>query len=74
MEVATPDAESVLAPPRLTPSTVNWTVPLGTAPVPALDRVTVAVNVTDCPWTEGLTLLVTTVAAAAFVMVTVPAT
>src|ERR1051326_4057054 len=42
---------SVCAAPRLAPPSLNWTVPVG---VPEL-AVTVAVNVTDWPKSEGLT-------------------
>jgi len=46
--VATPDPFSVPVPSVVTPS-LNVTAPVGVPPVP----VTVAVNVTDCPNTEG---------------------
>src|SRR5262245_3892182 len=50
--VATPP-ERVAGPPRFVPSIVNWTVPVG-VPLPLL-AVTVAVEVTVWPHTEGFT-------------------
>ena len=47
-------AESVTALPKLTPLVLNWTVPVG-VPAPGATAVTVAVNVTDWPNTDGLT-------------------
>ena len=51
--VATPLAFRLTAEPKFTPSILNWTLPLG-VPVPGDTAVTVAVNVTDWPKTEGL--------------------
>ncbi len=54
---ARPEVETVASPPtsgwavsRSTPSTLNWTVPVG-VPTPA---VTVALNVTLVPYVDGL--------------------
>jgi len=57
---AVPDPESGTAAPNGTPSTENWTEPVGVAlVVPVL--VTVAVKVTDCPKIDGFTEEVTVV-------------
>ena len=45
--------ETVTGDPKLLPSIANCTVPLG-VPVPGAVALTVAVNVTDWPNTEGL--------------------
>src|SRR5258705_454250 len=51
---AVPDPDSGTAAPNGTPSTENWTEPVGVAVVvPAL--VTVAVKVIDCPKIDGFT-------------------
>ena len=50
------------------PSIVNVTVPLG-VPAPGATAATVAVNVTDCPNTEGLAEEVTTVVVLALLTV-----
>ena len=50
--VATPLAFRLTAEPKFTPSILNWTLPLG-VPVPGDTAVTVAVNVTDWPDSEG---------------------
>src|SRR5262249_45154387 len=58
---AAPDHGSGTAAPNDTPSTKNWTVPVGVAvlmPAPAV-LATVAVKVTDCPKIEGFTEEVT---------------
>ena len=59
--VATPEALSVAVPREVIPS-MKFTVPVG---VPAPDEATVAVKLTDCPNTAGLTDAVTTVVVAA---------
>ena len=46
--------------PRVVVPSLNVTVPVG-VPAPGAVTVTVAVNVTDCPKTDGFTLEVTTV-------------
>ena len=50
--VATPLATTAGL-PTLLPSILNWTVPVG-VPAPGAVAVTVAVNCTACPKTEGL--------------------
>lgn len=58
-----PDPERGTAAPNGTPSTENWTEPVGVAvliPAPAA-LATVAVNVTDCPKIDGFTKEVTVV-------------
>src|SRR5215469_15563403 len=60
---AAPDPDSGTAAPKAAPSTKNWTEPVGVAvliPAPAV-LVTVAVNVTDCPKTDGFAEEVTVV-------------
>jgi hypothetical protein len=52
--------ESVTGAPKLEPSTINWTVPVG-VPTAGEAAPTVAVNVTDCPVIEGLTDEITAV-------------
>jgi hypothetical protein len=55
--VAFPEPESGTAAPNNTPSTENWTEPVGVAvlmPAPAV-LATVAVKVTDCPKIDGFT-------------------
>ena len=47
-----PDKVTVL--PKFTPLVLNWTAPVG-VPLPGVTAPTVAVNVTACPDTEGLT-------------------
>jgi hypothetical protein len=54
---------NVTGPPTGVPSTLNCTVPVGTA-VPWVGA-TVAVKVTDCPYTDGFNELVTVVVVAA---------
>jgi hypothetical protein len=57
---AVPDPESGTAEPNGTPSTENWTKPVGVAVVvPVL--VTVAVKAIDCPKIDGFTVEVTVV-------------
>jgi hypothetical protein len=54
---AFPEPESGTAAPNSTPSTENWTEPVGVAalmPAPAV-LATVAVKVTDCPKIDGFT-------------------
>ncbi len=46
--------------PRLVPPSLNCTLPVG-VPEPGATADTVAVNVTDCPNTEGLLFELTTV-------------
>lgn len=67
LKVATPLPFKDTAVPRLLPLSLNCTVPDG---VPAL-AVTVAVNVTDCPKSDGFTDELTVVVVAA-VTVAVP--
>jgi hypothetical protein len=60
---AGPDPESGTAAPNGTPSTENWTEPVGVAvliPAPAV-LATAAVKVTDCPKIDGFTEEVTVV-------------
>jgi hypothetical protein len=60
---AVPEPESGTAAPNDTPSTKNWTVPVGVAvlmPTPAV-LATVAEKVTDCPKIDGFTEEVTVV-------------
>jgi hypothetical protein len=52
VKLATPEPSSIPAPSGVEPS-MNITVPVG-IPEPGALEVTVAVNVTDCPNTEGL--------------------
>src|SRR5262245_22563265 len=59
--VATPPARAIGL-PKLLPSTLNCTLPLGVPPVP----VTVAVNVTGWPKTEGFAEELTEVAELTF--------
>ncbi len=56
-DVATPLPFRVTAVPRFPPSTLNCTVPVGVPP----PLVTVAVNVTLCPNTDGFTDALTAV-------------
>jgi len=58
-DVALPPTR-VTGAPKFTPSIVNCTVPVG-VPVAGATTVTVAVNVTLCPKTDGLTDDVTVV-------------
>ena len=51
-EVAEPEVK-VIAEPMALPLSKNWTVPVA-VPAPGETAATVAVNVTDCPKTEGL--------------------
>jgi hypothetical protein len=57
---AAPDPDSGTAAPNATPSTENWTEPVGVAVSPEV-LATVAVNVTDCPKIDGFTEEVTVV-------------
>jgi len=52
LSVATPEPSSIPVPSVVEPS-MNVTVPVGT-PEPGALAATVAVNVTDCPKTEGM--------------------
>ena len=52
-EVAEPEVK-VIAEPMALPLSKNWTVPVA-VPAPGETAATVAVNVTDCPKTEGFT-------------------
>ena len=52
-EVAEPEVR-VIAEPMALPLSKNWTVPVA-VPAPGETAATVAVNVTDCPKTEGFT-------------------
>ena len=52
VDVAEPEV-NVTALPKGTPSPKNWTVPVA-VPAPGETAATVAVNVTDCPKTEGV--------------------
>src|SRR3954447_7334952 len=61
---------SVTGLPRLTPSTLNWTVPVR-VPAPGATGLTVAVKVTDCPTTDGFCELVTPVVVLALLTVCV---
>ena len=56
------------AAPKGTPSILNCTVPVG-VPLPGETTLTVAVNVTGCPKTEGLVLDVTVVVVLALLTV-----
>jgi len=58
-DAATPDT-SVTGEPKLLPSIVNCTVPLG-VPVPGATAATVAVKLTACPYTDGFRLDTTVV-------------
>ena len=69
--VTIPLAGTDTAPPKLTPSSLNWTVPVG-VPEAGEVTVTVAVKVTDCPNTDGATEEVTVVVVLALVIVNVP--
>ncbi len=51
-EVAEPEVK-VIAEPMALPLSKNWTVPAA-VPAPGETAATVAVNVTDCPKTEGV--------------------
>ena len=51
-DVAEPEV-NVTALPKETPPSENWTVPVA-VPAPGETAATVAVNVTDCPKTEGV--------------------
>src|SRR3954453_15516145 len=64
---------SVTGLPRLTPSTLNWAVPVR-VPAPGATGLTVAVKVTDCPNTDGFCELLTAVVVLPFLTVclTVP--
>jgi len=53
--------DNVTGDPKLLPSITNWTVPVR-VPEPGTTALTVAVNVTDCPNTDGLVEAVTAVA------------
>ena len=55
---------SVIGEPRLTPPSINWTVPVA-VPDPGAIVETVAVKVTACPKTEGFVSEVTEVTVAA---------
>ena len=66
-DVALPPTR-VTGAPKFTPSIVNCTVPVG-VPVAGGTGATVAVKVTDCPNTDGLTDDVTVVVVAPFVTV-----
>jgi hypothetical protein len=59
LKVATPLPFSVPGPSVVTPS-LNVTVPVG-VPLPPLLAATAAVNVTDCPCTDGFVSLVSVV-------------
>ena len=61
---AVPDPDSGTAAPNGTPSTENWTEPVGVAVVAPI-FVTVAVKITDCPKIDGFTEDVTVVEVAA---------
>ena len=67
--MATPLPFRAAAAPMLLPLSLNCTVPVG-VPVPA-GPATVAVNVTDCPKSDGLADEVTVVVVAAFAMLKV---
>jgi hypothetical protein len=62
--VAVPAAFSATGEPKFTPSTTNCAEPIGVTPVPEA-FVTVAVNVTPWPNTDGFTEEVTPVAVVA---------
>ena len=62
--------ESVTALPKFTPLVLNCTVPVG-VPAPGATAVTVAVNVTAWPNTEGLAEEVTAVVVSALLTVCV---
>jgi len=53
--------DNVTGDPKLLPSITNWTVPVR-VPEPGATALTVAVNVTDWPNTDGLVEAVTAVA------------
>src|SRR5205823_6873234 len=53
-------ADKATGEPELTPSILNWTVPVRLA-APAVTEATVAVKVADCPDTDGLAEEVTVV-------------
>ena len=62
--------DKVTALPKFTPLVLNCTVPVG-VPEPGGSAVTVAVNVTDCPNTEGLADDVTVVVVVSWFIVCV---
>ena len=69
MQRAVPEARVTDEQPEMAaPFEVKLTVPVGAGDP---DAVTVAVNVTDCPWVEGFWLEVTVVVAGGSVTVTV---
>src|SRR3954451_21609274 len=63
-------SRSVTGRPRLTPSTLNWSVPVR-VPAPGATGLTVAVKVTDCPNTDGFCELLTAVVVLALLTVCV---
>ena len=67
VSVACPVASSVTEPIVVAPS-LNVTVPVG-VPAPGAEAVTVAVKVTDCPETDGLTEEASAVAVAALLTI-----
>ncbi len=63
-DVATPLPFRATWAPRFVPSTLNWTFPVA-VPLPGATAVTVAVNVTFCPNTDGVPDVATAVVVAA---------
>ncbi len=63
-----PDKATALQPAIVAAPSLNWTVPVG-VPLPGAVTLTVAVNVTLCPKTDGLAFDMTAVVVAACAMV-----